>query len=221
MSKRDWLANWRHNEIGFHQIAGNALLHRFWPDLALAEHAPVLVPLCGKSHDLLWLAERGHPVMGVELSPIAINAFFSENGLAPKRSRQGRFTIWHHGNIRIFEGDLFDLRAEHVAHVAMVYDRASLTALPEAQRLDYSALMQRILPATSRTLLLTIESPEGDVAPPPYQVDAEVLALYGGAWDIALLHGEGILEEDPDAAGGPPLAMEAKVYLLAPRPLPS
>lgn len=221
MSKQDWRDSWRRNEIAFHQTEGNALLRRFWSGLALPEGAAILVPLCGKSLDLLWLAAQGHAVMGVELSPIAINAFFQESGLTPVRSKEGRFTVWRSGCIAILGGDFFDLTARHVADIAVVYDRSSLTALPEARRRDYAAHMIRILPAASRTLLLTTESPEGDTPPPPYLIDEEVSDLYGSAYEVSLIHGETVPEDDPDFPAGPPLQMEAKVYLLAPRPTPA
>ena len=41
----------------------------------------VLVTMCGKSVDLLWLCNRGHSVTGVELSPIAMSQFFKENSI--------------------------------------------------------------------------------------------------------------------------------------------
>lgn len=218
MSNEDWRNSWRRNDIEFHQAGGNGLLRRFWPDLDLPAGAPILVPLCGKSRDLVWLAAQGHPVLGVELSPIAITALFKESGLIPTRRKEGRFMAWRHGNLTILCGDFFDLNPAHVAGIAVVYDRTSLTALPEATRRDYAAHMIRILPKASRTLLLTTESPEGDVAPPPYRIDEEVTALYGAAWTIELMHGETVPEEDPDQPDGPPLQMEAKVYLLAPKP---
>ena len=41
------------------------------------------MPLCGKSLDLLWLAAQGHRVLGVEISPLAVDAFFAEQDLTP------------------------------------------------------------------------------------------------------------------------------------------
>ena len=32
----------------------------------------ILVPMCGRSLDLLWLCSRGHSVTGVEISSIAV-----------------------------------------------------------------------------------------------------------------------------------------------------
>lgn len=39
----------------------------------------ILVTMCGKSLDLLWLCSRGHSVTGVELSSVAVDQLFKEN----------------------------------------------------------------------------------------------------------------------------------------------
>jgi hypothetical protein len=41
----------------------------------------VLVPLCGKSVDMTYLASCGHRVYGIEISTEAIEAFFDDAGL--------------------------------------------------------------------------------------------------------------------------------------------
>ena len=41
----------------------------------------VLVTMCGKSVDLLWLCSRGHSVTGVELSSIAVRQLFQESSI--------------------------------------------------------------------------------------------------------------------------------------------
>jgi thiopurine S-methyltransferase len=68
MQPEFWHKRWASNQIGFHLPQVNPYLQRFWPALGLEEGSRVLVPLCGKSLDLLWLAHQGHEVLGVELS---------------------------------------------------------------------------------------------------------------------------------------------------------
>ena len=72
-----WLDRWREGRIGWHESGGNAGLRQFWR--ATGRH--VLVPLCGKSPDLLWLAQQGNTVSGIELSDIAAENFFEEQSL--------------------------------------------------------------------------------------------------------------------------------------------
>lgn len=113
------------------------LLQKYWPTLALPAGSRVFVPLAGKTLDMLWLAERGHRVLGVELSTLAVDQFFSENGLKPtvRESRYGT----HHvaGNIELICGDAFALDTEALADCVGVYDRAALIALPLPMRERY------------------------------------------------------------------------------------
>src|SRR5690348_18017582 len=83
-----WLERWREGRTGFHRDTPMPLLLRHWPALALPRGSRVLVPLCGKTLDMPWLAEQGHRVLGVELSPLAVEQFFAGQGLAPTRSEE-------------------------------------------------------------------------------------------------------------------------------------
>ncbi|CAG0963598.1 partial Thiopurine S-methyltransferase, partial [Gammaproteobacteria bacterium] len=107
MEQAFWLQRWHEGRIGFHRTEVMPLLEKHWGALALAAGSRVFVPLAGKSLDLLWLAAQGHRVLGVELSPLAIEQFFSEHGLTPQvhTSRYGT----HHvaGDIELICGDAF------------------------------------------------------------------------------------------------------------------
>ncbi|HHQ40879.1 MAG TPA: thiopurine S-methyltransferase, partial [Chromatiales bacterium] len=83
MEPEFWLARWEAGQTGFHRGEVNPLLLAHWDALGVPEGGTVFVPLCGKSRDMAWLAGRGHPVVGVELSPIAVRGFFAEHGLEP------------------------------------------------------------------------------------------------------------------------------------------
>jgi thiopurine S-methyltransferase len=77
-----WHERWQQNEIGFHDKEINEHLQQYWPAFNIALNSRIFVPLCGKSKDLLWLLAQGYEVIGVELSPLAVQAFFDENGLS-------------------------------------------------------------------------------------------------------------------------------------------
>ena len=158
MSNQRWKAKWKADDIAFHQPQIHPHLIRFWPQLALPEGATVLVPLCGKSLDLGWLHQQGHRVIGVELSHIAIAAYFAERGLQPQRQRLGRFQRYWAGTLELWCGDLFDLRREDLGNVAAVYDCAALTALPAASRGHYVRQLSSLLAVGGQMLLLTTES---------------------------------------------------------------
>ena len=67
-----WHQRWQEGRIGFHRGEVMPLLEKHWPALQLPAADTVLVPLAGKSLDMVWLATQGHRVLGVELSPLAV-----------------------------------------------------------------------------------------------------------------------------------------------------
>ncbi|SEQ14973.1 thiopurine S-methyltransferase [Azotobacter beijerinckii] len=221
MSSRDnplWLQLWRDRRTDFHQKKVNHYLARFWPDLARPQGSRIFVPLCGKSLDMIWLAEQGHHVIGVELSPVAVRAFFRENRLQPSRRQMGDFTLWEHGRIGILCGDYFALDKADLGPIDTVYDRAALTALPEDIRRLYVAHLRRIVPASAGVFLLTIEdAEEGDSLVQALGVDEELATLYSEGFEISLEHVESVFESDPQAPKQPPRRAEYKVYRLSGR----
>ena len=181
MSNQRWKAKWKADDIAFHQPQIHPHLIRFWPRLALPEGATVLVPLCGKSLDLGWLHQQGHRVIGVELSHIAIAAYFAERGLQPQRQRLGRFQRYWAGTLELWCGDLFDLRREDLGEVAAVYDCAALTALPAASRSHYVRQLSSLLGTGGQMLLLTTESADDPASM------AEVVPAAAGQPDSAAM----------------------------------
>ncbi len=210
-----WHERWQQNQIGFHQEAINLHLQQFWPQLGIVPGNGVFVPLCGKSGDMLWLRAQGHTVVGVELSQLAVQAFFSENGLRATASTQGRFSLFEADGIRLYCGDFFDLAAEDLANVRAVYDRASLIALPPEMRPTYAAHMQQLLAAGTRMLLVAFEYPQHEMNGPPFSVqEAEVRALYGGFCTIELIHAIDILAQEARFRDRGVSRLQEKVYLL-------
>ena len=214
-----WLQMWRDRQSDeFHQLSVNKYLTRFWPALEIPHGSRIFVPLCGKSLDMLWLAEQGYQVVGVELSPIAVKAFFKENHLQPVKQRLADFTLWRHGNISILCGDYFSLSLTQLGQIDTVYDRAALTALPEDIRPLYVDQLHAIVSATTNIFLLTIEDAEHDKPlPRNQQVDAELISLYARNFEIKLKHADTVIEEQSSAPAASPLHSAYKVYHLTRR----
>ena len=189
MKAQFWKDRWEQNQLGWHQNETNAQLAREWPSLGVAKDEAVFVPLCGKSLDMRWLREQGHPVVGCELSPIACRDFFAEAGLAVEATRDGAFERYDASGYRLLCGDLFDLEAADLEGVGGVFDRGSLIALPPEMRARYAAHLIAVLPATVRILLLTIEYDQSVVNGPPHSVPtAEVETLFGDAFALTRRH---------------------------------
>ena len=216
MSNQRWKAKWKADDIAFHQAEVNPHLTEFWPRLALEPGARVLVLLCGKSHDLSWLQQQGHRVIGIELSHIAIAAFFAGRGETPQRQRLGRFQRWWCGDIEIWCGDLFDLQPQLLGDIAAIYDCAALTALPAASRGHYVRQLSALLDESGQMLLTTESSDAGDQAEDAQTPDPEVLALYQSRYAVALLHGHSCMRMDPEFPALPASLLAEKVYHLGP-----
>ncbi|WP_095094752.1 thiopurine S-methyltransferase [Pseudomonas sp. Irchel 3A5] len=195
MQAEFWHERWAANQIGFHQRQVNPLLQRFWPELAVWQGARVLVPLCGKSLDLVWLAGQGHRVLGVELSEKAVQDFFSEQRLEPVISQNGAFKVYGYEGIELWCGDFFALRAEDVAECAALYDRAALIALPPAMREQYAAHLSSVLPAQCQGLLITLDYDQAKIDGPPFSVpDEEVQRLLAEDWELDILQTSDVLK---------------------------
>lgn len=211
-----WHQRWREGRIGFHQDRPTPLMLEYWPALALPRGSRVCVPLAGKSLDLAWLAGQGYRVLGIELSSLAVEAFFAAQQVTPQvhKSRYGRHYLA--GNVELICGDAFALDSEVVADCAAVYDRAALIALPPALRRRYVDELYALLPTGCRGLLITLEYPQHEKQGPPFSLrESEVRALYQRDWEVQLLDRRDILGREPGFVTDGVSALETAVYRLS------
>ena len=139
----------------------------------------MLVPLCGKSEDLRWLATRGHDVVGVDLSEIAARAFSAEQGVAFQETQEPPFTVFRGQQITLYAGDLFAFTPGIGGHFDLLYDRAALIALPPAMRPDYAQQLQSLTAPHGRGLLISLEYDTTKMDGPPFSVsESEVRTLF-------------------------------------------
>jgi thiopurine S-methyltransferase len=194
-----WHRRWGKNEIGFHEGRPNALLTAHWPALGLAGGETVFVPLCGKAIDMVWLAERGHRVIGVDLSPIAIRDFFAEHGLVPEVREVAGFEVHTSGPYELWSGDLFAMPAERLAGVGAVYDRAALVALPDALQQRYAAALKTLLPRAAPILLVAFNYDQAQTAGPPFATPPErVTELFAVDYVLTLVERRPTLDDNPN-----------------------
>jgi len=180
-----WHARWRDGNIGFHRDEVNPWLRTGLPRLRLPPGARVLVPLCGKSLDLGWLAEQGLRPVGVELSPIACAAVFEERGVTPARTAAGRFEHLAGGGIEVYCGDFLDPSLADDGPFDALWDRAALIALPGDMRTDYVRQCARLLVPGAAGLLVSLEYDPNEMDGPPFSVTpSDVRALYGDRFEL-------------------------------------
>jgi thiopurine S-methyltransferase len=177
MKSEYWIGRWERGETGFHQAEAESELVARFTNLATTR---ILVPLCGKSLDLTWLASR---------------AYFEEGKIDFTEERAGKFTVFKGGKVTLFNGDFFDFSHELAGNFGAVYDRAALIALPPELRARYAAHLIGLIRGGARPgftfLQLVIERGNDDGKGPPFSVSGdEINRLYGKEFEIMRLKSE-------------------------------
>ncbi len=205
MDTEFWKNRWQQNLTGFHQSSVNPYLAYFYGekgiDVAKRKDVKVFVPLCGKSLDMLWLAQHGYAVFGVECSEKAVEDFFTENSLNFQSVTKDTYGFYRHTQqsaaIEIYQGDFFELNAADMADITDVFDRASLIALPEELRRRYVKKMAELQQKDTRTLLVTLSYEQSEMTGPPFSVsEDEVYALYEKDFIVEKLLLKDVLERE-------------------------
>ena len=203
MRHSDWESRWSEGRVAFHQPDVSPLLARH-AGRVFGDPGParVLVPLCGKSLDMVFLAERGAEVVGVEYVERAVQEFFAERGLAPKvvgdppEFRSGPFTL--------LVDDIFEVGVDRTGPIDAVLDRAALIALDAATRPHYAAHLAALLGPGAGVLLITLDYDQRRMDGPPFAVSHdEVRRLFSADFTVeALEQGDG-MDENFRARGLP------------------
>ncbi|MEQ1672266.1 MAG: thiopurine S-methyltransferase, partial [Hyphomicrobium sp.] len=209
---------WQKREIGFHQPQVQPALVKHWPRLNVAKGARVLVPLCGKTVDMAWLADQGYRVTGAELSELAVDEFFSERSVTPEVRHDGPFKIKSSGSIEIWCGDFFALNTANFPHIDALYDRAALVAMPPELQPRYAAKLAELLPAGGKALLIGLDYNTNEMSGPPFAIpQMRVRELLSPSFDIELLEARDGLTKSEHLAKRGITRLEEASYLLTRR----
>jgi thiopurine S-methyltransferase len=195
-----WHTKWATNNIGFHLQDVNPFLAAYWPVLTPHRSDIVLVPLCGKSEDLTYLASQHDSVYGVELSEIAVRSFFAEHLYTPLVTRiSSQHELYQFDELNIYTGDVF---SAPLPSVDLIYDRAALVALPAQMRARYAEHMLALLKPGGRIFLITLDYLQSEQSGPPFSVDeAELQRLYIGCAIRRIVRVDGTNQHPKIASG--------------------
>lgn len=216
MEKEFWLNVWEDGQrLGFHQESYHALLLKYFDKFNTRLGDKILVPLCGKTWDLEWLENKGLDVHGVELSPIAVRAYFEERELEYNCRASKDHAIHSSRHIHLHCGDFFHLTAEQIGKIDAVWDRASLIALPTPTREFYYKHMKEILEPGAKWLLVTLDYPQHLMQGPPFSVhEEEVRTHCSKDFDIQHLDTMTFLPKGEKFEKAGVMEMGQKIFLL-------
>lgn len=197
MDQEFWKKAWKEKNIGFHRDEFHPKLVEYFPKLGLKKGDRVLVPLCGKSRDLLWLKEQGYKVFGIELSEIAVEEFFAETNIGFSKEEYKGYQKYSSkdGDLVIFCGDFFQIDKSDLKNLDAIYDRAAIIALPLELRERYYQKVSSLLTTDKQILMVTLEYDQTKLSGPPFCVQfKEIYDRLGEQFDFATLD-----EEDTEA----------------------
>jgi len=192
MDARFWHQKWERGDIHFHESEGSPLLKEHFEKLHPEKGCRVFLPLCGKTRDIAWLLACGYRVAGAELSELAIAELFKELGLAPEISKVGELVRYSAKDIDILVGDIFDVSAEYLGPVSVIYDRAALVALPACMRGQYTSHLMHITDAAPQ-LLISYAYNQLLMDGPPFSVNEdEVKQHYGATYQLTSVESKNV-----------------------------
>lgn len=198
MHKSFWLARWGESKIGFHLSEVHPILKasEAFRTLAIAKPgARVLVPLCGKTLDLVWLAEQGLEVVGVEFVEQAIGDFFSALDVIPEKLSIGGKPAFKAQGITLVAADFFEFAGEEVGAFDAIYDRAALVAVHPEQRGQYARQLAKLAKPGTQLMLISFLHDVGN-GPPHCIAEEEVLRLLSGSFALQKRFERSILTEN-------------------------
>lgn len=193
-----WKSRWENGNTGWHMNQVYPNLPAYWPELKLAKESHVLVPLCGKTLDMVWLRNQGFHVIGVDVSEKAARLFFQEHEIPFQKSSQSSFTVYQSEHIQFWVGDFFKLRPDNLPEIDAVYDKAALIALTKSTRARYAKTILSFCQPHTQLLLNTFEYEQTEMNGPPFAVEPDELKeLFGKHFEIRLLYEASLFHDLP------------------------
>ncbi|XP_027804128.1 thiopurine S-methyltransferase isoform X2 [Marmota monax] len=171
LTLEEWQDKWVTHKIGFHQEQG----HQF--------------------------ADRGHSVVGVEISELGIREFFMEQNLSyseePIAEIPGTKVFKSSsGNISLYCCSIFDLPRANIGKFDRIWDRGALVAINPGDRKCYVDIMLSLLRERFQYLLAVLSyDPTKHAGPPFYVPDTEIQRLFGTKCNILCLEKVDTFEE--------------------------
>ncbi|WP_251359298.1 thiopurine S-methyltransferase [Kangiella sp. TOML190] len=169
-----WDNCWHKDSQPFHVSRVHPLLKTTLP--LLDPYSPVLVPLSGKSLDLIYLSEQGYASTAIEFNPKAVTEFITSSGIAFSKTATDDTTVYNSDNIELWLADFFAVTTSDIGQFEQVFDRAAYIALPETMRADYAKHLISLLKSNAQIFMVTMDYPQHQMSGPPFYVDQQELA---------------------------------------------
>jgi len=166
-----WEAEYANGDSSWHRDSVNEKLLSHMEELVgpsagrngQVQGQAILVPLCGRTVDMIHLYNQGHTVVGCEWVDSVCTQFFTENNIpftkSPIENFEGSLYQSEDGRLRVYQCDFILLTAELVQiKFDAVLDIQSLTHINPRDRKQYVRVIRSLVKEEEfRYLLVTIE----------------------------------------------------------------
>ena len=158
----DWQRHYEENDLGWDlgQVAPPFV--KLWQEEKLPL-GKVLVPGCGRGHEVVFMAENGFDVTAIDFSSGAVT--YLKNALK-KRNLEGR----------ILHQDFFSLDESHEGVYDLVLEQTFFCAISPKQRRDYVLNVSRILKPGG--ILVGLFYHTDEQGGPPYNTTREDIEMH-------------------------------------------
>ncbi|OWF41047.1 thiopurine S-methyltransferase [Mizuhopecten yessoensis] len=212
-----WLNNWEDNCTPWQMTGVHEGLERYYKMLTNKSSVQnkIFIPLCGKSVDIKWLADRGIEVVGVEASEKGLKEFFTEQNIEYSKetasSVKGTLFRSHDNKIRLYCCDIFDFSAKVESGFSGVWDRGSMEAIGPGDRKKYVDLMRTLIGPETGYLTEIVERDLGKGPPFCIPID-ELEAVFGPGCKVTKLM---TVTNLPEYAFGIPDLIDFNVFSIS------
>lgn len=159
----DWEVLYQTGDTGWDRGQVSPALQTWLNQGVIQEGAKVLIPGCGRGHEVVVLAKLGFDVTAIDLAPSAIEALnqtLEDAGVSAT-------TVC---------ADIFSYQTAQQFDV--VYEQTCLCAIEPKQRSDYERCLEKWLKAGGKLLFSMMQT--GEVGGPPYHCElTEMRTLFG------------------------------------------
>jgi cyclopropane fatty-acyl-phospholipid synthase-like methyltransferase len=170
--KSDWQKHYDENDLAWDlgEVANPFV--RLWKDNVL-QPGTLIVPGCGQGHEVIYFAERGFQVTGVDFSPGAVEL------LSESLSRKNL-------NAQVLRRNFFELDETHNQTYDNMLEQTFFCAIHKDQRSAYVETVSRILKPGGMLFGLFYET--GEEGGPPFNTtEADIQNHFSTAFDIERL----------------------------------
>jgi len=150
----EWESRYQSGETGWDRGASSPSLNAWLSNEGLTPGSRILVPGCGRGHEVIHLAQLGFDVTGLDIAPSAVNHL--QQALKDKGVQA-----------EVLHADLFEFMPD--TPFVAIYEQTCLCAIQPVQRAAYEALLHAWLKPGGTLFALFMQT--GAEGGPPFHCD--------------------------------------------------